>query len=272
MGIRLRSITKILYALIALSIIVLDCKAAPTPIENGETLVNPAEVIDAWSYYTPPPYQIEPATEAGLSRDLVDYLNRHLTGAYRLKLQLIPKARLNFMIDQGDRGIVLFTPDVVFGGEKDGRHLWSSILIGDRQEVLSRKDHPVDFTGPSSLYSVPLGCILGHVYPVIQADIDAGKIVCQRTSQESSLFQMLMHGHVAAISLPSSTMRYFLKEDPKISNWLYVSAGNLGEFQRRLMFQKGMTHERNDIDKIVQQMRFDPVWIAILVKYGLQTP
>lgn len=227
------------------------------------------ETIEAWSFYASPPFLVDAATNAGLSKDLVDYLNKALAGKYDIKLVLLPRARLNKMIERGDKAVVIFMPSMLFGGVKGGRYLWTAPMCDDRQELVSRKLHSFEYDGPASLHGVRFGAMLGHVFPLLVEDMDAGKIVADRNTSEMSLVSMLLVGHLDVITLPDSTLKYLMTKDPSIENQLWISSKNLGEFSRHLMFQRGMEKEQSDFNQVILAMKTDPVWLATLKKYGL---
>lgn len=228
------------------------------------------QTIDAWNYYASPPFLTDPANNAGLSSDLVAYLNKALAGKYDIRLVLLPRARLQMMLDRGDKAFVLFAPSVIFGGVDGGRYLWTAPLFNDRQELVSRKEHPFEFNGPASLFGVRLGAMVGHVYPMLAKEIEAGQIRPERSTNEVSLVKMLMLAHVDVITLANSSISYLMSNDAALKENLRFSKQNLGEYTRNLMFQQGMEKERDDFDRVVRTMDTNPVWITTLKKYGLE--
>lgn len=229
-----------------------------------------AQLIEAWSYYSAPPFQINAAQSTGLSFDLVNYLNHALAGKYEIRLLLLPRARLTMMLEQGNKAVVIFTPSMLFNGPENGPYLWSRAIVGDQQEFVSRKDLPFEYSDPTSLIGSSFAAILGHVYPPIKKEMDSGMINAQRTVSESSLLSMLMAHHVDVITIPNSSYRYFTHANAGLRSTLVVSKNNLGAFTRHLMFQQGMQKERDDFEQVVVNMATDPGWVAILHKYGLK--
>jgi polar amino acid transport system substrate-binding protein len=222
--------------------------------------------LSAWTYFDSPPYITDAASNSGLARDLVDYLNRALAGRYHLTLALIPRARLNLMLERGDRGVVLLAPSVVF----NPAYPRSEALLDDRQELLSRRDHPVDYHGAGSLDGVRLGGMRGHSYPFIQSDIDAGRVQVHRAQSEPALLKMLMVKRLDAVTMASTSARYLARTLPDTQATLHYSPNHLGRFTRQLMFQRGMEAERDDFNPVVRAMAADPAWQAMLARYGLQ--
>lgn len=229
-----------------------------------------AKKIEAWSYYNSPPFLIDEASGIGLSRDLIAYLNAKLAGKYVIKLTVLPRARLNVMLAQGVQGMVVFAPSVIFGGVDGGRFLWSMPLLKDRQMIISRPKQPIEYAGPASLYGVILGGVLGHVYPAIQSDIDSGMIDIQRSTTERLLFSMLLNGRYEAITLAETSIRFLVAESHLPDSMFYYLHGDLGKFNRHLMFQLSMETERADFDAVVRGMARDSAWSKILGKYGLK--
>ncbi|SMC27916.1 amino acid ABC transporter substrate-binding protein, PAAT family [Andreprevotia lacus DSM 23236] len=229
-----------------------------------------AQVIEAWSYYPAPPFQTDPATNAGLTADLVSYLNKALAGRYEIRLVLLPRARLNMMLENGGKAMIVFAPSAIFGGPGGGRYLWSSPLLDDRQELLSRTNRPFEFTGPASLFNMHFGAMLGHAYPVIEKELETGQIHADRATSESSLLNMLLASHADVVTIPATAARYFVRAHPVYRQRLHFSRQHLGSYTRHLMFQQGMKKERDDVELVVRRMKTDPAWIATLKKYGLE--
>lgn len=227
------------------------------------------ERIKAHIYYTAAPFITDGTTRSGLALDLVHYLNRALAGKYELELDVVPRARLAVLLEQGDAGIVLFVPSVIFGGLDGGKYLWSAPLFLDRQELVSRTDQPFEFTGPPSLHNLRLGGVLGHSYPLLDADIAAGQIQVRRNMSEAALLKMLRYHRLDVVTLAGSSLRYYQNADPVLKDLFHVSRAGLGEYSRHLMFQESMQRQRGDFDAVVGKMGGDPAWRAILAKYGL---
>jgi polar amino acid transport system substrate-binding protein len=227
------------------------------------------EHIKAHIYYTSAPFVTDVATRTGLALDLVNYLNRALAGKYELELSVVPRARLAVLLEQGDAGVVLFVPSVIFGGIDGGQYLWSGPLFLDRQELVSRQTKPVEFAGPPSLYNVRMGGVLGHSYPMLDAEIATGQIQVHRNMSEAALLKMLRYGRLDVVTLSRSSLRYYQNAEPALKKAFYVSRASLGEYSRHLIFQANMKRQRDDFDAVVGKMGADPAWRAILGKYGL---
>ncbi|MYN16569.1 transporter substrate-binding domain-containing protein [Rugamonas sp. FT107W] len=228
-----------------------------------------AEVLTAWTYYAAPPFLTDARSNAGLDRDLVAYLNQKLAGKYEVRLMFVPRARLGSMLDTGARGMVLFAPSVIFDGPAGGKYLWTSALFDDRQDLLSRASAPFEYDGPGSLHGVRFGAMLGHSYPALAEDVASGRIHAHRNNNEGALLKMLLMQRLDVITLADSSVRYLVRNDASIAGKIHVSKQNLGSYTRHLMFQQGMTRERDDIEEVVARMDGDPAWLAILRKYGL---
>ncbi len=228
-----------------------------------------AQVVDVWTFYPAPPFQTDAVSGAGLNADFVSYLNKALAGQYELRLAFLPRARLNMMLANGAHAVVLFAPSIIFGGPKGARYLWSVPLFSDRQELVSRRNQPFEFAGPVSLVGGRFGTMLGHVYPQIAKEMESGQIQSNQATSEESLVNMLMANRVDVITMPNSTVRYFMQANPAFRDAAVLSKQNLGEFDRHLVFQRGMESVRDDVDRVLRNMSTDPVWITTLAKYGL---
>lgn len=227
------------------------------------------ERIEAWSYYSTPPFQTDAKGTAGLSIDFVDYLNQQLKGKYEIRLVALPRARLNLLLRGDDRAFVIFAPSFVFGGLTGNLYLWSSAIFDDRQELVSRKDHPFQLNGAASLTGKRLVGMQGHVFPAIAKEVASGQIKMGRVNSEESLVKMLLKGHADVITIPHSAAEYFATKMPEFRQKMLLSDESLGSFSRHLMFPNTMARERDDFEDVVRKMRTDDKWLAVLKKYGL---
>lgn len=229
-----------------------------------------AEIIEAWSYYLAPPFKLPGPGETGLSQDLVSYLNRALKGRYEIRLVHLPRPRLDMMLENEQRALVLFAPSVLYGTVKGDRYLWSRPIFEDRQELISRADKPFQFEDPASLRGVQVAGLRGHVYPVIGREVESGLIDLKRYNTESALFGMLLEGRIDVITAPNSTYRYLVAQDPTLGPKLALSRKGLGPFTRHLMFMRGMQRERDDFDAVLRRMPGDPQWLEVLRRYDIE--
>lgn len=227
-------------------------------------------VIEAWSYYPAPPFQTDAVGNGGLTRDTVALLQKALADKYEIRLVLLPRARLNQMLENGEKAFVIFAPSAIFGGLSGGTYLWTSALFADSQELVSIKERPIEFSGPESLHDLQFAAMLGHVYPMIAGDMESGKIRADRAATEVSLVSMLKAHYADVITLPLSSVNFFSATDPDFREAAHLSKHNLGSFTRHLMFQNGMKQERDDFDNALQRIKQSREWLAVLKKYGLE--
>lgn len=237
---------------------------------SGMSTFAMSQTITAWCYYSTVPFQTDAKNNAGLAQDLVHYLNQELAGKRQLRLQFLPRNRLDLALSNAEKGIVLFAPSMTFGGIASDRYLWSAPLLDDHQGFISRTDKPFDYDTPTSLYGSHLLTVRGHNFPRLQKEIDTGKIVLDRADNEISLIRMLLAKRADVITLPDSVVHYFTTMNPEFKDKLHLSNKKLESFSRHLMFQKGMEDELKLFEPIVLKMNSDPKWIAILKKYGLE--
>lgn len=134
------------------------------------------ERVEVWSYNLSPPFHLSDGQ--GLSSALVDLLNQHAANDGHLDFFLheLPRKRLDLNLQRGRPGIVLWaTPRFFEPASVEGMR-WSAPLLLDRQDVISRRDAPVEYDGPQSLLGLRLGGVLGHRYPELDEQIAAGRI------------------------------------------------------------------------------------------------
>lgn len=225
--------------------------------------------VTVWNYYNSLPFY-NPVNRDGLAPALVSYLNVKLAGRYQLELRTVPRARLNFMLEQQhEQGAVLLAPSVVFDLPRYKAYKWSPPILHDRQELVSPADSPVEFSSPDTLKTLRLGGMLGHNYPALQQQVDAGTLSIYRVSNEGQLFDMLLAGRLDAGTMAATSLDYWAHTHTELAPRLHRSSRNLGQFTRHLLYSPGMGLAQHDIDKVLREAAGDPAWLAIFATYGL---
>lgn len=229
-----------------------------------------ASELEAWSYYPSPPFRMATAPDAGLTQDVVHALNKILQGKYEIRLRLLPRARIDNMLECGVRGFVIFAPSVIMGGPDGGRYLWTQPLLQDCQQLISVRARSFEYAGPESLVALRFGAIQGHVYPAIDREVRENRIVPYLAKTEEALVQMLLSGRADVITLPDTIVQYFAKNDAAFDAARYISHKHFGTFTRHMLFQRGMEKECADMNAALQTLMASPEWPVLLGRYGLK--
>lgn len=229
-----------------------------------------ATELEAWSYYPSPPFRMAIAPDAGLTQDVVNALNKMLQGKYEIRLRLLPRARIDNMLECGVRGFVIFAPSVIMGGPDGGRYLWTQALLQDSQQLVSVRARSFEYAGPESLFALRFGAIQGHVYPAIDREVRENRIVPYLAKTEEALVQMLLSGRADVITLPDTIVQFFAKHDAAFDAARYTSRKHFGAFTRHMLFQRGMEKECADMSAALQTLMASPEWPVLLGRYGLK--
>ncbi|MCR6553937.1 ABC transporter substrate-binding protein, partial [Aeromonas sp. CPF2-S1] len=119
------------------------------------------ETIRLYDYHQHPPFNT--GVDAGLSRELVKYLNEKLGGEPRIELWLVNRARLALeMADPDFDGLVVWVNPAWVGDPHRERYLWTFPVMRDTNELLSNIDNPVTYRGPDSLKGLVFGGVEGY--------------------------------------------------------------------------------------------------------------
>jgi len=230
-----------------------------------------AETIETWTYHRFPPFIINEETKEGLTYDLIDRLNKKAKGEYKFALIYTPRNRLNGYIKNGRKGILVWAVSLTFGGIENGKYDWTSHIIHDKQDFISLKSKPVNYTGKaSSLFPYKLGGVMGHTYFGIQEETDQGKIKRVDVRREEQNITKLIKKRVDFISMSNTGARYYVKKFG-IQDKVHFSKLSLNTYDRNILMQNGMSPLLyRFLNRFVQSLPADKEWQKKLDKYGLK--
>lgn len=163
----------------------------------------PASFI-ALNSYAQPPYVRSDGQTTGLASTLVGLIQAETVLPTPLRLETVPRRRLEFTIESRDfQGVALFlAPEFLSKEAKSGQ--WSAPVMVDENVLVSLM--PTQTTSLDELAGKKLGGIAGHVYRVLGPLIEAGKIRRKDAGDHVSNLKKLCLGRVDFVVMSRSEL------------------------------------------------------------------
>ncbi|ABC30330.1 ABC-type amino acid transport/signal transduction systems, periplasmic component/domain [Hahella chejuensis KCTC 2396] len=228
---------------------------------RGET------VAPVWTYYTSPPYDLH-----GDGYDLTTIMCAELTkrsgGKWRFEPQSLPRKRIDSYLERGDQAVVVWVNPSWFGDMDETRYDWTRGVAPGRNEIVSLKTQPVEYTGPESLIGKSFGGVLGHRYVGIDELVAEGLIRREDASSFSSNFGKLLLRRIDVTMIPREEL-FYLMANERVGAQLYVSEKPHQKYERKMLVTKGLKGVRDYMDSQWDALNEHPDWRHLLQRYGL---
>lgn len=226
-----------------------------------------AENIVVYSYYTYPPFCTSDST--GLSYDLIKILNSYSQGQYTFVLKHYPRKRIDMILEEKRKAIVLFVHWSWMNDQNRTKYLWTSSIMTDRNEVISHKDNPIQFDGTAeSLHGLTLGGIHGRVYKGLMASIKNGAITRVDVNYEEQNIHKLELQRINVMTIPQSMLNYFYVKD-SLHNFIYISPTPFSSYTRHILVPQHEKKLHSHLDAFVKNLNDNKEWLIIKKKYNL---
>lgn len=230
-------------------------------------LATPAmgETLRLYDYHQHPPFNTGP--DAGMSRELVKYLNEKLGGEPRIELWPVNRARLALeMSDPGFDSLVAWVNPAWMGDPMRERYLWTLPIMRDTNELISSANKPVIYHGPDSLKGLVFGGVEGYRYQGIDEAVARGEVIRHDSKKVKSNFSMLVRGRIDVTLVPGSALAFFTR-DPAFEGKLFVSPFAQSTYSRHILLPKSRRDLHTRLNDITEQMDRDPRWHQVLESY-----
>lgn len=211
------------------------------------------ESLTIYSYHNHPPFVT--GDQEGLTFDLAKELNARTGNQYDIKVEIIPRSRINLMLSEWLAGncpgpgcdeqwiIPWVNPKWGFGKSPQEVFHWVR-QMRDANVIVSMKDEPVDYSAPNSLSGLRFGGMRGHHYVGIDDLIKTGAVTRIDGDNERNNLLKLVLGRIDATLLPRSTVDYYFQKDEILmprKNDFYVANKEHQSYWRHMMFSRGRT-------------------------------
>ena len=223
------------------------------------------ETIRLYDYHQHPPFNT--GGEAGLSHELVKYLNEKLGGEPRIELWLVNRARLALeMSDPDFDGLVVWVNPAWVGDPHRERYLWTFPVMRDTNELISSIDRPITYRGPDSLKGLVFGGVEGYRYQGIDEAAAGGALVRHDAKKVKINLDLLVRGRIDVTLVPGSALAFFTHV-PAYEGKLFVSPFPQSSYTRHILVPRSRADLHARLNDIAEQMDRDPRWHQVLESY-----
>ena len=203
-----------------------------------------------------------------LTHELAALLTRESGGRYRFVPALLPKKRIDNMLQhQHWQGIVAWSSPRFFYDERKVNYLWTDALLQESALVISHIDAPVDFKGIQSLRGKVLGTVLNQRYVEVEDMIANNQLRrSDAPSMESNVRKLLLK-RVDVVFISRSAMDGLRQRIPGFESQLYIAARPRDQFTRHLMLTRGLPPDViSYVQRMTAQLDHNAAWRDILVR------
>ena len=226
------------------------------------SLATAAENVPFMVYNSYAPYVIDSSKSQGVAYAVADLLSRQSNGRFTFTVTLMPRKRLDKLLETGATMVVPFVSPQFFADEAMGKFLWTTPLFIDQQLIVHGPANRVDYSGPHSLTGKRLGGIAGNRYAPLEAGFADGSILREDALSDDQNLAKLALGRLDAVSISSVSFNYLKHQDQRFSG-LEASATPIYSTERRLMIQ-GRAELRDFIQHVIDDPSVSPQWSAAL--------
>jgi len=221
--------------------------------------------IRLYDYHQHPPFNT--GGEAGLSHELVKYLNEKLGGEPKIELWLVNRARLALeMSDPDFDGLVVWVNPAWVGDPQRERYLWTFPVMRDTNELISSIDKPITYRGPDSLKGLVFGGVEGYRYQGIDEAAAGGELVRHDAKKVKINLDLLVRGRIDVTLVPGSALAFFTHV-PAYEGKLFVSPFPQSSYTRHILVPRSRADLHARLNDIAEQMDRDPRWHQVLESY-----
>lgn len=228
-----------------------------------------AETVRVWVYHNFPPYIVDSAEKTGLSYDLAQELTKRSGGVYEFDVAVVPRARLNVQLEQGDAVVVFWVNPIWFGDTEETKYLWSSDVTSASSVVISNADDPVVYDGPRTLLGMELIGIAGHRYSGIDELVNQNLMTRKDLHAESSAVQFIAAGRGRIAIIERATAEYFVRE-MGLEQLVHFSAQPHATYTRHVLVQNNRPALHSFIDQALDDLRTSETWQEVLANNQLE--
>lgn len=223
-------------------------------------------LVPVYVYHQQPPFIVNIEKKQGLYFDFVRRLNA-LNDEYLFKVTYVPRKRVERMLESHSMNAVLLGVNPTwFKDKEETKYLWTTVILNDRDEVVSLKTESIEFSGADSLVGVTLGGVRGYYYYGINELVSAKKIRRVDTVGEAELFSMLLKERVEAAIIGKRTFDYMVSRNDWQNNF-YLSAKPHDVFERRILVPQNMAMIYPYLQGIIDQLVRDKAWQEMIANY-----
>ncbi|MCG8609908.1 MAG: transporter substrate-binding domain-containing protein [Pseudomonadales bacterium] len=226
-------------------------------------------VVPVWTYYDSLPLGVD-AQGKSLTMIISKILSDNSSGKWRFTPEYLPRKRIDhYLAKKEQEAIILWGNPIWFGDKDETRYAWTQRVVWGANEVVSRKNSPVEYSNPESLIGKRFGGVAGHRYVGIDDLVKTGKIRREDANSFSKNLSKLMSERVDVIVIPRGELFYTISQE-NLQDKLHISSTPHQKFERKILVTSGLLEVRDYINSQLQALLSDKKWLGSLEQYGLQ--
>jgi polar amino acid transport system substrate-binding protein len=221
--------------------------------------------VTAYAYHLKPPFIANLSTEQGLYYDLSRFLSQN--SEYEFYTVFVPRKRIDKLLANNQLdGIVIGVNPKWFADVQQEKYRWTQSFFTDKDEFISLKSQPFDYTGADSLAGKTLAGVRGFVYANIEPALAQNSMRRFNTIGEEEVINMILMGRANTGIVSRSTFDYLIPRIPDMQN-LHISAQPHDKFERKILVPKNNPKLYAEIELKLAQLQQNQRWLAILQGY-----
>ncbi|WP_273429394.1 transporter substrate-binding domain-containing protein [Chitinibacter tainanensis] len=194
--------------------------------------------VPLYTYYDEAPFALD--RPDNWTQRLAEHLTQASRGKYLFTPTALPRRRLDRLLAQpGWNGVVAWGNPEFFPNVPTQQLRWSHSYLYDADLVVSRRERPVRFQGPPSLYGLRLGAVLGRQLNDFEDSIRAGLIVREDAPSTLSNLKKLRAGRIDCTLIQRTALPGLRQSFPDLEQWLYISPTPRRAFSRHFAVEPG---------------------------------
>lgn len=222
--------------------------------------------MEVWTYYKFTPFMVN-GSKTGLSYDLVEILNDGGKGKFEFKLRYIPRKRIDTYLKKNAPGIVLFVNWVWMGENAKGKYLWTSEIMKDSNEIISR--NAIEYNGPESLFEMKFGGVRGRKYKGLEPFFKSGAINRFDVNLEVQNLFKLVKGRIDVTSQPRSMALALISEN-SLQGKVQFASKPLFKYTRHVLVTPSAKKVFPVVEEVIRNLPNNLKWQERLKLYGLK--
>ncbi|HEU6454553.1 MAG TPA: hypothetical protein VN201_03730 [Roseateles sp.] len=226
-------------------------------------------VLPALNSYGQPPF-VGPERNDGLAKAFVDLFNQTTGGRPTLRLDNLPRKRLELtLVDRAFAGVALFLAPEFLSPAARHRGTWSQPVMVDENLIVSVRD--LKLSSLDDLDGLKLGGISGHVYKWLGPAIENGRVRREDAPDHISNLKKLCLGRVDFVIISRSELAGTQPQVSCAEPFRRVAFPEPQVIVRRVLVRMPDEDETKEALEAVASLACGPRWSQLLAQYGLST-
>ncbi|WP_169726089.1 substrate-binding periplasmic protein [Aestuariibacter salexigens] len=222
--------------------------------------------IYLYTYHKKPPFVVNEERQEGLYYDMAKLLTRKTDNAV-FRTIFLPRKRLDLMLKERTLdGVVVGVNPKWFKDPDETRYLWLPTMFTDRDEFVSLKSSPFEFTGIESLYGKSFAGVLGFYYFGVNEAVAEERVPRIDTIGERQVLELIEKGR-ADVGIVSQSVFAYLQRKDELPDIYHLSERPHDEFARRAFTLKRHQDLYQVMLEATETLKDDPAWQQLLAKY-----